>query len=70
MKEIRDKKARANEKIKAVRGQITEDKIRKGASREMYSEIYKPITKEIESQKEELSSRLKPRPEIKEQLAL
>ena len=63
-----EKKKNSEQKMKAVREQIIENRIRKGASRDMYSEIYKPITQEIEGQKEELSGRLKALPQIKQQL--
>ena len=50
------------------------EKIRKVAGQEMYSEMYKPITEGIESQKETLSSQLKNQlkalPGIQDQLAL
>lgn len=50
LREMRDKKMLAEQKMKVVRDQIIEDNIRKGASREMYNEIYKPITEGLESQ--------------------
>ncbi|XP_045192321.2 uncharacterized protein LOC123548825 isoform X1 [Mercenaria mercenaria] len=62
-------KKMVGQKVKALRDEIMTENIRKATGREIYSEIYKPITEGIDSQKEELSSQLKALPGIKEQLS-
>ena len=71
--EIRERKNLIGHKVRGLREEIIREKIKKATNRDMYSDIYQPITKGIESQKEELLSQLKELkalPRIQEQLAL